>query len=73
MTPSDLLQDLLSSNPNDPASKGSVLLIHAEMRSEFRSLRQDMDQRFGEVNQRLNRLESSVQLIAENVATLVAR
>ncbi len=66
MAETDILQDLLESNPNEPVSKGVVLLLRTEMKSEFRTLRQEMDQRF-------DRLEHSLELIAQNVTTLLAR
>ena len=53
---SDLLDDLLSSNPNEPANKGIVLLLRTEIRSDFKSLRTEMNQRFEQVDPDSSRL-----------------
>jgi len=83
----DLLSNLLSSNPNEPASKGEVLLLRAEMKYEFKTLRlgldqkfAGLDQRFAQIDQRFDRNEGLLRELvrmakatAEQVAILVER
>lgn len=83
MSESDLLNDILSSNPNEPAAKGALLLLRTEMKSEFG----EVGRRFDRVDQRLDRVEKrldehdarfdridrSLDLIAQQIGVLVAR
>jgi hypothetical protein len=74
MTETDILNDLLTSNPNDSASKGIILLLRAEMKSEFRTTHTKfgiIETRLDQVEQRLDRIENSLELIAQNVSLLV--
>ena len=63
MLNTDLLTDLLSTNPNEPATKAVVILLRAEMQSEFKLVRSEM-------NQMESRMMSSMDLIARQVAKL---
>ena len=69
MTEVDLINDILSSNPNEPAPKGALLLLRTEMKSEFRDVRTQ----FNEVHQQLGLINRSLDLIAQQVAVLVGR
>ena len=90
MTEVDLLNDILTSNPNEPVAKGVVLLLRTEMKFEFKSVRlklEQHDQRFDQVDQRLEQIKedfvgvrrqitdmnSSLEMIAQQIAVLVAR
>ena len=76
MTEVDLLNDILSSNPNEPAPKGALLLLRTEMKAEFRSVKDKLaqhDERFNQHDERFNRLDRSLDLIAQQVAILVGR
>lgn len=83
MSQTDLLADLLSSNPNEPASKGIVLLLRTEMKSEFKAVRADIAElraELGGVKSDVSTLKSdvaqiknSLNLVAEQVAYLVSK
>ncbi len=81
----DFLDDLLTSHPNEPATKGVVLLLRSEMKSEFKTLRQEfgwlreevgsLRQQMGSTDQRVSSLEvqfAQFQKSLELVATQVA-
>lgn len=74
MSEIDLLNDLLNSNPNAPAAKGEILLLRLEMKSEFKSLRSELDQRFGwidqkfvEVDRRFGRVEQRLDKVEQRL------
>ena len=83
MTETDLLNDILTSNPNEPAAKGAVLLLRTEMKSEFKTVGlkfdgidqkfERIDQRFERIENRLDHIDDSLELIAQQIAILVAR
>jgi predicted nuclease with TOPRIM domain len=54
MTETDILNELLTANPNEYATKGMLLLMRAEMKSEFKAVHTKLDQLDG----RLSNLES---------------
>ena len=70
MAETDLLNDLLSTNPSSPATSGTVLLVRTEMKSEFKTLHTEMGQRFEKVENRLDKMDSNIELIAQQVAVL---
>jgi septal ring factor EnvC (AmiA/AmiB activator) len=76
----NLLEGMLSSNPNLPAQKGELLILHTEMRSEFRSFRlaigdfsNAMDRRFEKMADRMDKLNTSTDLIAQTLAGQIQR
>lgn len=83
MTEVDLLKDLMNSNPNEPAAKGTVLLLRAEMKSEFKTVREKLElhdrcfehlnHEFKEVKHEIHTIKNSLELVAQQVAILVAR
>jgi hypothetical protein len=77
MSETDMLHDLLTSDPNEPATKGHLLLFRAEVKSEFKTVRteigalsQRMDERFRGVDENFKRIDSSIQLLALEVGKL---
>lgn len=78
MAAPDLLNDLLSSDPNEPATKGVVLLLRAEMKSEFKAVRSDLElvkqdvavlkQDVAELKQDVAELKQDVAMIKTDIA-----
>ena len=52
----DILSNLMNSDPNEPATRGELMLMRAETKSEFRT----MGSRIDRVEQRLGVLEKDV-------------
>ena len=72
----DILNDLLSSNPNEPASQGVILLLRAETKSEFKAMRAEIaqiDQKVGQLDAKVTHMGESVEMIAQQIAVLVGR
>jgi chromosome segregation ATPase len=65
MNMSDIVSDLLSANPNEPASQGAVLLLRNEVRSDFKALRTEMDQRFAHVDRTMTSISVQVATLVE--------
>ena len=60
MSQTDIINDLLTGHPNEPASNGVVLLLRAEMKSEFKTVHQKLDQhdaRFDAVDKRFDEMD----------------
>lgn len=61
-----LLNDLATSNPGEPATKGLVLLLRAEMKSEFKAV----DLKFEQIDKRFEKIDGSLELLAQQVSVL---
>ena len=83
MSENELLNNLLSSNPNDPATNGVVLLLRAETKSEFKTMRLRFDKvesrldkienRLDKVEGRLDKIETQVTIIAQQVGIITMK
>ncbi len=72
----DFLDDLLTSNPNEGATKGLVLLLRTEMKSEFKALRADfqaLGSEFQTLKAQVTRVEKSLDLVATQVALILQK
>ncbi len=63
----DILDPLLAGNPNEAATKGVVLLLRSEVRSDFQLLDRKMDQRFIGMDHELLEIKKYAKSIAEQV------
>lgn len=66
MSHSDLLGELLSGNPNAPATMGSLALLRMETQYEFRTLRSEV----GDIRTELGTVKADVATLKSDVATL---
>jgi hypothetical protein len=74
MSHTDVLNVLLSSDPNEPAVKGELLLLRVEMKAGFRTLEnrlENVEKDLGEVKEQLSLNTKSLNLVAEQVLMLV--
>jgi predicted nuclease with TOPRIM domain len=65
MAETDLLGNLLSTNPDEPAKNGVVLLLR-EMKSEFKAFRGD----FGRLEGRQSKLEDRMEALETRMSGL---
>jgi chromosome segregation ATPase len=70
MAETDLLSELLHSNPNEPAKNGTVMLLRMETRSEFKALRSEMNQRFDRIEQIIGIQQGDIGTLKQDVSTL---
>ena len=80
MSQTDIIHDLLTSNPNEPASNGVVLLLRTEMNSEFKTARQKLEQHDAqfveikdEMRQQFKSIHDSLEMIAQQMAIVVTK
>src|SRR5689334_2806655 len=71
MPENDFLADLLNSSPNEPATKGTLLLVYTDTRSQFRTLSSEMNRKFDKIHTDMSNLMPMVTATASQVATLV--
>lgn len=70
------MNELLTSNPNDYATNGVVLLLRTEMKSEFAKIDQrfaQIDEQLVQVNRSIKDIHGTLDFIAREVSTLVGR
>jgi chromosome segregation ATPase len=83
MVEADILSDLISSNPNEPARNGALLLLRAEMKSEFKIIRSDLalltgrmdgfESRMDGLGSRMDKLESRMDGLESRMDKLESR
>ena len=83
MTEKDLLDDLLQTNLNEPASKAMMILLRGEMKSGFQALErrfeqvdrrfEQVDRRFEQVDQKLAEVMTLLDVLAKQMAVVLQR
>ena len=73
MTEKDLLDDLLQTNLNEPASKAMMILLRGEMKSGFQAMERRFEQRFEQVDQKLVEVMTLLDVLAKQMAVVLQR
>lgn len=68
--PRDLVNELLTTHPSEPVTSGVVLLLRAELKSEIKSLRMEMNQRFDLLTGEVTGMKSEVVGLKSEVVGL---
>ena len=72
MSNSDLLNDLLDSDPNEAATKGIILILRAETRSEIKAMRTEFERYRDASNARMDKFERSVDAVAQQINKMLS-
>lgn len=76
MSDTDLLNDLLMSDPNEPATKGLLLLMRAETKSEFKKVHIELKtikSEIVDIHTKIDKMDRSIEFIAQQITKLVDR
>ena len=66
----DLVNELLTTHPAEPVTSGVVLLLRAELKSEIKSLRREMNQRFDALGFEITGMKSDISNLKSDITTM---